>query len=149
IVQGTPTAGGPFSFVIKATDSAAGVAYADFTIHVNRLTITSTSPLPNALLGSSYGHQLTATGAGQIKWSLEPGNAVAPGLTLGADGLISGIPTSTGFYGFTVRARDASNQTTLAFLSIQVEGPLTITSTTLFDAMPPQFYSACLQSSGG
>ena len=37
-----------------------------FTITVDRLVITSTSPLPDGAAGGFYSHQLSATGSGAI-----------------------------------------------------------------------------------
>jgi hypothetical protein len=59
--------------------------------------ITTTSPLPQGTVGLPYTTSLAATsGAGATNtWSLQSGQLPA-GLTLNADGVISGTPTSAG-----------------------------------------------------
>src|SRR5207245_3436579 len=60
-----------------------------------------------------------------------------------------GTPTSLGFYSFAVAATDASGQTVLKTLSIFVDNPIAITTTTLTDALLFQFYGGCISTSNG
>ena len=67
----------------------------------NNFTIATASPLPSATVGSAYNISLSATGgSGNYVWSvLElPGCVFPAGLTVGADGKISGTPTTAGTY---------------------------------------------------
>ena len=65
-------------------------------------TITTTS-LPNGAVGTAYSYALTATGTAPVTWSVTVG-ALPAGLTLAANGVISGTPTAVGTFDFTVRA---------------------------------------------
>lgn len=72
-----------------------------------------TSTLPPATVGADYSVQLSATsGQPPYTWSLSPGSAGLPsGLTLTADGLISGTPTGGGggtIYDFSIRLTDSA-----------------------------------------
>ena len=70
------------------------------------LVITTTS-LPNAVEGQSYSFQLMASGgSGNYTWSLAPGsNALPMGITLSANGLLSGTPSVAGSFSFTVQVQ--------------------------------------------
>ncbi len=98
-----------------------------------QFTITNTS-LPTGTVGVSYYVQLQTSGAdGTVLWYLcppdancIPGGSPAPGLTLDSDsGIISGIPTKTGDFGFTIQAEfnNSATQETSKGLSIDVLAP--------------------------
>lgn len=69
-----------------------------------------------------YGQQLGATGGTPpYTWSLATNSpAVPPGLNFSAAGLISGEPTTTGIYDFTIQATDSGARVTQRNFSIQV-----------------------------
>lgn len=70
------------------------------------LSVTSPATLTAGTLGQSYSYQLqTSGGIAPITFSLISGS-LPSGLTLGANGLISGTPSSAGNYPFTVSATD-------------------------------------------
>jgi hypothetical protein len=127
-IGGTPTAGGPYSFVVRVTDSAGHTAFGSFTIVVNRLTVASPQQLTNATAGVPYAYQLQGAGVGTLVWTLEPGNALPPGLGLSGGGLISGTPTASGFFWFNIRVADASGQFVVKNFNIQVSnaGPTAV-----------------------
>lgn len=62
--------------------------------------------------GIAYGAvALTASGGVKpYRWSVATG-ALPPGLTLGADGTVSGSPTAAGHYTFTIQAADSGDST--------------------------------------
>lgn len=63
--------------------------------------------LPNGFTGAAYNQTLTQTGSvSAITWSVIAG-ALPTGLNLSADGALSGTPTATGVFNFTVKATDA------------------------------------------
>ena len=55
----------------------------------------------------------------------------SPAFDVNADGTITGTPTQTGSSSFTVRAVDSAGQVATAFVSMQVNQPLIITTTSL------------------
>jgi hypothetical protein len=84
-------------------------------------------------------------------WSIASG-ALPPGLSLAAGtGTISGTPTATGTYGFTVQVTDSSNpkQTATAALSIAVTTKLSVATTSLPNGTHGTAYSTPLAASGG
>src|SRR5262245_31559212 len=71
------------------------------------IVITTGSPLPNGVVGSSYSQTLSATGGTPpYSWSLASGS-LPSGLSLSSSGTISGTPTQSGTFNFTVQARDS------------------------------------------
>jgi hypothetical protein len=75
------------------------------------LTITSEGDLPVARVNQAYSYQLTFSGGfPPVTWSLPTGSTLPAGLTLNANsGIISGTPTQTGQFNFTVRLTDSTN----------------------------------------
>jgi hypothetical protein len=58
----------------------------------------------------AYSAQFTASGTGAaLPFTFTVGAGLPPGLTLAADGALTGTPTSAGSYTFTVTATDSSN----------------------------------------
>jgi hypothetical protein len=70
------------------------------------LTITTTS-LPNGSIGSPYDVFMTAAGGTPpYMWAITAG-ALPPGLSMSPEGEISGTPTTTGTFDFTVQVTDS------------------------------------------
>ena len=148
-ITGTPTAAGPVTVSIKVTDSASNTAYKSFTITVDRLTITSTSPLPNGVVNVEYNHQLAANGTGALTWTLDGSNTLPTGLTLSASGLLSGTVTAPTSRFFNVRVSDATGQLTIRGFSLTFSQALAITTTSLGDGILGNTFNGCISSSGG
>ena len=113
ILSGTPTASGTYTFIVKATadGSATNFALHQFTLVVTPVLVTTNAGLPFGNVGSPYGGagglQLNATGGtGPYTWTLLPGSYTPPGMALSSTGVLSGTPTSTGQYPFTVKVAD-------------------------------------------
>lgn len=117
-ISGTPTQTGNFSFTAKVVDSSSPLQSAaqSLTIKVssttpaNSLAITTNS-LPGAQVSVAYSATLTASnGQTPYTWSMASGSGSLPtGLTLAATtGTISGTPTSSNAYIFTVQVKDSS-----------------------------------------
>ncbi len=109
-IGGLPTTQGTFNFTVQVTDDLGDTATADLTIVIGPpppLMITTTA-LPNGSLISSYDVTLQATGGTPpLAWS-QTGN-FPPGLTLQTNGKISGSPTGTGTFPFTVNVVDSGS----------------------------------------
>jgi hypothetical protein len=103
---GTPEETGVFTFTARVTDGGDRVASRALTLTVERAPTIQTSSLPPGEPGVPYSAQLVATGGtGTYSWSLTDG-ALPDGLTLSADGAVSGTPTALGSATFTVRVTD-------------------------------------------
>lgn len=73
-------------------------------------SITTTS-LSDGKVGEAYSQTLAATGTTPITWALGSGSSLPAGLTL-SDGTISGTPTTTGTFTFTVKAANSAGDDT-------------------------------------
>lgn len=85
-----------------------GIDNAVYAPYVCPTFTISPSSLPNANFGQAYSQPLSQTGAlGAPAYAITAG-ALPPGLTISASGTISGTPTATGMFNFTVTVNDAS-----------------------------------------
>jgi len=115
MISGIPTSTGNFSATIRVTDGDGLSKSRSFNLTVyeigeHALTITSNTTLTRGRKGFSYSFTLSASG-GQTpyRWSKINGS-LPPGLSLSSSsGVLSGTPTSTGSYTFTVRVTDDNN----------------------------------------
>lgn len=85
----------------------------------------ATTTLPGGALNVTYlTPPLTATGGTPpYTWSLQSAAAAfPPGLVLNSDGSITGTPTASNTFNFTVQVADSASQTGTANLTIQVSG---------------------------
>jgi hypothetical protein len=147
VARGTPTQSGSFTFFITVSYTCGiggkgpGV-FSDqqYTINVNggtppkpKLTVTTPS-LPDANLSQAYtAPALQASGDTVNAWTLA-GGALPAGLTLASNGVISGTPTQSGTFNFTVQANGNGTSDTRG-LSIFVLAPLELQS--LVGKKPP------------
>jgi uncharacterized repeat protein (TIGR01451 family)/CSLREA domain-containing protein len=105
-ITGTPAANGSYNFRITASAGACSGTQ-QFTIEVGCATITLPA-LANATAGIAYSQSAAATPAGTYTYSLSQGN-LPSGLSLNPQtGLLSGMPSVTGTYNFTIKAQSAS-----------------------------------------
>ena len=154
VLSGTPTGNGTFVFTVQVADSLAHVASKQFslTIGTPTVTITTPTPLPLATANSSYSQQFAATGGlPPFTWSLV-GGALPAGLTLSSAGLLSGTPTVSGSFTFTVRATDSAesaNQGSKTFTLVVDAGFPVITTVSLPPGQALLSYVLQLQAAGG
>ena len=154
-LSGTPTTAGTFTFTVLVTDSSSPAQTASAALSIvvasaGSLTITTTS-LPDGINGTSYSATLAATGGTlPYAWALT-GGSLPTGLSLGANGVISGTPTADGIFSFTIDASDSSSpkQTSSRTLSITIATSLQITTTSLPNGVVGNSYAATLTASGG
>lgn len=92
VFSGTPTTGGTYPFVLRATDALGNSVSKNLIINI--VGITTTTPLPPATSGAAYSTFLTGEGPiGMPTWAVMVGS-LPPGLTLNpTTGEISGTVT--------------------------------------------------------
>lgn len=153
LVSGTPTQSGNFSFTIRVTDSLQVIGSRTFTLTVAAaLTITTPPQLPGATANAAYSVTLAATGGTTPRtWALVAGSSLPPGLSLTAGtGAISGTPTQSGDFSFTIRVTDAQSFNTTRTFSLNIAPPLAITTPAqLPGGTAGVAYSATLAATGG
>jgi len=158
-ISGTPSQPGNFSFAVQVTDSSSPVQTAKQQLGItvaaaNAVQITSTS-IPAGQVGSAYSTTLAATGGvTPYTWSLSSGS-LPGGLTLVAAGTISGTPTTSGSFSFTVKVTDSTTptaQTAAQALSLTINSDATavsISTSSLPSGQQGTAYNATLAASGG
>ena len=108
-LSGTPTAGGTFNFTVRATDAVSTVGSRPYTMTVSTPTISITpTTIPVITVGVAYSQTITASGGTAPYTYAITGGSLPTGLSLTANGTLSGTPTAAGPYSFTVTATDSS-----------------------------------------
>lgn len=106
VISGTPTAVGTSNFTVQATSAGANSTLALSIVVTTSgvLSITTPASLPDSKLNVAYSYPLLDIGGvGVSTWSVIAG-ALPPGVTLLANGTVSGTPTHTGAFAFTVQS---------------------------------------------
>jgi hypothetical protein len=101
-IYGIPTVAGTYPITISATDAQGNSNYRQLNLGI--VSIANSSALPAATNGTAYSTILATSGpaTAPITWAITAG-ALPTGLTLdSATGEISGTPTISGSYSFTV-----------------------------------------------
>lgn len=152
-IHGVPTSAGVFAVVVEATSAelralqALAISVREYAASLGILD----TRLPAARRGILYEQRIGASG-GTGNWTFsKTGGEMPPGLTLAADGLVSGFPVSAGSFPFTVTVRDEAGQQASAEVTLDVhaEGALTLLATRLREAEVSRPYSATLPIEGG
>ncbi|WP_173044845.1 putative Ig domain-containing protein [Nitrospira sp. KM1] len=138
ILSGTPTAPSSVTPVFRVRDGGSPQQTATKPLAISislpaPLTIT-TATLPDGQLGQSYNQTVQASGgSGARNWSFQGGNI--PNLSINpSTGVISGSPTPTGTFTFTVQVTDAvfTTPATQTFtIKINPPAPPNITTSSL------------------
>ncbi|MCP1309650.1 putative Ig domain-containing protein [Paenibacillus tyrfis] len=146
-LSGTPTLANGYSFTVQITDGNGVTATKELTIQVNPLLEISTTGVPHGAVGAAYTASLEAKGGnGVYTWSTVAGT-LPSGLTLAADGTLSGTPTGEGAFSFTVLVTDGNSITASRALTLQIHPQLVIQAPALPEgtvgiAYPQQILSA-------
>jgi hypothetical protein len=90
---------------------------------INVTTLGSiTSTLPNSVLCANYNQTLSVGNALPTTWSVVSGT-LPTGLSLSSGGVVSGVPTQTGTFTFTIRASQASGCAATMTYSVTISCP--------------------------
>ncbi|MBI4548082.1 MAG: putative Ig domain-containing protein [Ignavibacteriae bacterium] len=149
VLSGTPTSVGNFSFTVTATDDQGCTGVRSYTLTINCPTITlSPSSLPNGTVGSSYNQTITASG-GTAPYSFNLTSGTLPdGIGLSSSGILSGTPTETGSFTFTITATDAQGCSGSKSYSLTIDCPV-ITLSSLSNGTVGIPYSQTITASNG
>jgi hypothetical protein len=113
-------------------------------------TTVDPAVLPAGTAGTAYSQTLTSsTGTAPFTFAVTAGS-LPPGLSLASGGLLSGTPTSSGSYSFTVTATDFANVTAARAYTLSISpAAVAISPATLPPGSRSVFYSQALSGSGG
>ncbi|KGK56954.1 hemagglutinin [Xanthomonas cannabis pv. phaseoli] len=123
-LSGTPTVAGTFNFTLTASDSTpspAAQASRSYALSIGAATLViGQGTLPPAVNGTAYSQTLTVSGGvAPYRFSVTSGTLPA-GLTLAADGTLSGTPSAEGVSNFTITVTDASAASAAQAYSVSV-----------------------------
>ncbi|WP_325130215.1 putative Ig domain-containing protein [Arenimonas sp.] len=156
-LSGTPTVPGSYPVTVTATDTGLTGVGAPFSIAQN-YTIDVPAPtivvnpatLANGTAGQAYAASLSATGAVAPYGFAVTAGALPPGMALSTGGALSGTPTSSGTFNFTVTATDPNGQTGSRAYGLVIDVPvLAITPATLPSGIVGVAYGQTVSASGG
>nr|WP_242081595.1 putative Ig domain-containing protein [Xanthomonas indica] len=135
-----------------ASNASIARATATGTILNDDATVTiAPASLPAATAGSAYSQTVLASGGtAPYTFSLTAG-ALPAGLTLSSAGVLSGTPTASGSFNFTLSATDSGTPTSGSrAYTLTVAAPtLTLPATTLPNGTAGQAYSAAVTPASG
>lgn len=151
VISGTPTTAGIYSFTVQAVDQDARTATRELTITVlHGVGISTEATLADGKAGMPYNVTLQVeNGSGGYAWSLENGSFLPTGISLSANGELSGTPTTAGDYDFTIRVTDNDSKTDTKLFSLLIKPGLTIISDTFEDGEVGLSYHATLEAVNG
>jgi large repetitive protein len=156
VISGTPTTEGAYQFQVQAALDASRKHSQTYSLNVRKpLVVTAakplaTPPLPTAWeVGLPFSGKLTPSGgAGTYTITLAAG-ALPTGLTLGADGTVSGTPSAAGVFRATVRVTDSEGRTLDYAANFGIAARLAVSTVALKPAKVGRAYRAKLASTGG
>jgi hypothetical protein len=113
LLDGTPTKNGSYSVVITVSDSSMPALQnsADYTVSIAPPAPPQINAVnsPSAVVNVEYSFIFTAAG-GELPLVWSESGALPPGLSLSSGGVLSGKPTATGAFPFTLMVQDAAGQ---------------------------------------
>ena len=153
VLSGTPTANGTFTFTATATDNEgySGSRAYSLVIAVPLITVIPASPLPAGRQFAAYSQTIGAAGGATPYTFVVSAGALPAGLTLSSAGLLSGVPTASGSFSFTIRATDSQGfaGTRAYSLSITAGPVVNLSPTSLPAGNEALSYSQVIAASGG
>lgn len=151
VLKGSPSSIGNWRFVAQVADQAGHTASQELTLAVaaRPTPLVFAQALPEAFAGVPYSGRILAGGNPPYAVSIASG-ALPDGMSLSADGVLSGTPAESGTYAFAIQATDAAAQWGAGVYTLSVlTAELAVAPDTLADAMVGQPYSQVLTVEGG
>ena len=146
-LTGTPDHAGSWSFWVELSDQDPPSATWCIPKRSQREFLVQVAP-PPATIGQAYSVAVAAPGEGTQTWSLASG-AFPPGLALDqATGVVFGVPTLRGAFGFRLTAVDSKRHVAPVDLVVVVRPVFSIETTRLARASVGHWYSAKVRTTG-
>jgi uncharacterized repeat protein (TIGR03803 family) len=140
--------GGALFGTTSGVEPINGTASGNGTLFEIAPPAITTPSLPEWTVNYPYNQTLGTSGfSGAVTFATSSG--LPPGLTLSTGGVLSGMPTSDGFYTFTVSASDSNGGTASKTYNLFINPPVMITTTSLPGGAVSTAYNQTLQASGG
>jgi glycosidase len=149
VLSGTPTLAGNFTFTVTATDTAGASDSHSYTASINPAVAITTSILPDWTLNvPSYNQTISATG-GTGSLTFATMGSLPGGLALSNSGVLSGTPTASGSYTFTVTATDAVGASASQKYTVTINPVLSLVPGVLSPGLQNTSYDKTITAFGG
>ncbi|HAM45800.1 MAG TPA: hypothetical protein DCM67_12365 [Propionibacteriaceae bacterium] len=148
VISGTPDEVGTSTVDITVTAANGQQAFDAFSLSVIVPLAITTESLPDAVVGETY--SATVAGAGGTTPYTWDRSALPAGLGLDSDtGVISGTPIEAGPVSVTMTLTDALNRTVSRTYTLAVSAAVSISTTSLPNAVVGTAYSVTVAGTGG
>jgi uncharacterized repeat protein (TIGR01451 family) len=149
LISGTTSNAGSSTFTVKVTDSSGLSDTAQVTLTIIAGPSLNFPGPPSGWTHTVYFDTLTESGGtSPFTWSVSAGSLPA-GISLSADGNLSGTPTATGTASFTVQVTDANGQSATQGTSISISAGVSTTFAAPPAAVVGTAYTFTLTAAGG
>jgi len=133
-ITGTPTTSGTFTFPITVTDADGNMAMTNFMVIVRDPMAMPAATLSAGTTGVVYPTQIIPAATGGSGVNTYAASNLPPGLSFNPSTReITGTPTASGTFNFTVNAADNEGHTATGNYSIVIKDPLVLVAGTLPD----------------
>jgi hypothetical protein len=150
-LSGLAGATGASNFTVQVTDASGCQTGRSYVLNVEcGLLQVLPAVLPSALVGSSYAAVLSAAGGSAPYLFTVTSGSMPPGLSVTPSGVVSGTPTASGTYAFTIGLQDVWGCSSGRNYSVQVDCPaLSLNPPSLPSGATGSSYSQTLTAVGG
>lgn len=149
LLSGTPTAEGSYVFKVRAELDPSRFDTETLTVVVRSAVVVKSPPVPSSEVGVPFQLQVSVTGGTGSGYTLALTGTPPPGVTMDADGTISGTPTTAGRYAFAVTATDTESRTATYPVIVTVAAKLDVATQRLRPGKVGKRYRAKLVALGG
>lgn len=148
LLSGTPSTNGVFTFTVRVADAAQAAATRTFTVRISDPLLITTASLPEGTEGQPYAASIAAAGGfPPFAFSVAAGS-LPPGLTLAADGTLTGTPAASGEFPLTIEVLDSEGQSASRSYTLSVFLRPSVLTTSLPNGRVADPYTAALEASG-
>jgi len=150
LLSGIPTTIDDYTFIALVTDETKQSAEQEFAFNINPHVDITTQSIPDWTVNHPFSYQIECTGGtGDITWSDKNGDLSGKGLTLSAQGLLTGTPTFLGLMSFTAVATDQGGDVIEKGYELTINQAIMITTTALPEMTCGIAYSYQAEATGG
>jgi hypothetical protein len=146
---GVPSVSGSYPITVRVTGAKGNAGIRLIPLHVTPLH-SDALKLPSIVAGVSAQIPLPVDGgSAPYTWSVVTGSTLPPGMTLSSSGVLSGSPSETGSFYFTVAVTDATSNTLTLRFTLQIDAIRILTPQSLPPIPLGMPFSLQLQAIGG
>ncbi len=108
-------------FSVTVSDDQGKTATETGSIRVDIPSTIVAATTPSAKVAKYFSHQLSATGNGKLRWSVQAGQRMPEGLLISNDGKITGVPVTDGTQTVKVLVTDEDGDTDEETIHLAIE----------------------------